>query len=164
MSERGVHAEVVLNVVAKRLPRILRDALEDRQEQESEENQHAVANGRVAVNRRNHALNNGRARQDVRGEIVNSQPDGHEGHEVEKAGGAVGKDASSHTLGVFFGVGDNSPDLLAQNVRLTVDVFRRHLVACGFCSMRFGHGPRPLTKTLEPSVGTTISRDRSSNL
>ena len=55
---RGVHPQVVLNVVAERLPSIFGDSLTDSETEETKEDEDTIADGRVAVERGDHVLNN----------------------------------------------------------------------------------------------------------
>ena len=125
--------------------------MENRQTQKPKENDDAVADGRVAVNGRDHVLNNGRPGEDVGREIIHRQSDGHERHQVKESGSSVGKDPRKDSPRVFFGVRDDAPDLLAQHVGVAVDVLGGHLVAAGFCCVGRRHDSLPRTETLEPS-------------
>ena len=42
-------------------------------------------------------------------------------------------------FGYFLAYGHNAPNLLAKNLSVAVDVFRRHVVAAGFCSVGSRH-------------------------
>ena len=141
----------MLDVVAQRLPRVLRDALEDRQKQKPEKDNDAVADGWVAVNGRDQVLDDGRPGEDVRREVIHRQSDGHERHQVKETGSSVGKNTREDAPRVFFGVRDDAPNLLAQHVGVPVDVLRGHLVAAGFCCVGRRHDSLPRTETLEPS-------------
>ena len=70
----------MLNVVAEGLPGVFRYALENRQAEEPEEDEHAVPDGRIAVNGGDHVLDDLWAREHVGREVVHGQPDGDKGH------------------------------------------------------------------------------------
>ena len=148
----SVHSQVVLDVVAQCLPRVFRDTLKHSKTQETKENEHAVPDGRIAVKGGHHVLNDLRAREHIRGEVIHGQTDGNKGHQVKETGRSVGEDARKHPFGVFLGVRDDTPNLLSKDIGAVVDVLGGHLVAVGFCSVCPRHVATAMTETLEPSL------------
>ena len=132
----------MLNFVAQGLPRVLGNALEDREHHEGDENDDSIADGRLWESA-DDVRDRSKSRDATsRGEVIDRPTDGDEGEKVRRSCTSVREHPGGQASRVSGRVGDDAPQLTAHDRDAVVDVLRSHHVST-----------RPATHVLRSSSG-----------